>query len=60
MNFIQTAEKDFTLFTDRLSKDFTKYKEKLKDETVTYELKTKANFLVTKESDTIKVFVNYF
>ena len=54
MNFIQTAEKDFTLFSQRLNKDFTKYKEKLKDEAVTYELKTKAN-LMAKETDTIKV-----
>jgi septal ring factor EnvC (AmiA/AmiB activator) len=54
MNFIQTAEKDFTLFCSRLNKDFSKYKEKLKDEASTYQLKTKAN-LMAKETDTIKV-----
>lgn len=54
MNFIQTAEKDFTLFSQRLNKDFSKYKDKLKDEAVTYELKTKAN-LLAKETDNIKV-----
>ena len=54
MNFIQTAEKDFTLFSQRLTKDFSKYKDKLKDEAQTYELKTKANFMA-KEIDGIKV-----
>ena len=54
MNFIQTAEKDFTLFSQRLNKDFSKYKDKLKDEAQTYELKTKANFMA-KEIDGIKV-----
>lgn len=56
MNFIQTAEKDFTLFCQRLNKDFSKYKDKLKDEATTYELKTKAN-LMAKETDNIKVGV---
>ena len=54
MNFIQTAEKDFTLFCSRLNKDFGKYKDKLKDEATTYQLKTKAN-LMAKETDGIKV-----
>lgn len=54
MNFIQTAEKDFTLFSQRLNKDFGKYKDKLKDEAATYQLKTKAN-LMAKETDGIKV-----
>jgi septal ring factor EnvC (AmiA/AmiB activator) len=54
MNFIQTAEKDFTLFCSRLNKDFSKYKDKLKDEASTYQLKTKAN-LMAKETDGIKV-----
>lgn len=54
MNFIQTAEKDFTLFCQRLNTDFAKYKDKLKDEVVTYKLKTKAN-LMAKETTDIKV-----
>jgi hypothetical protein len=50
MNFIQTAEKDFTLYSQRLNKDFTKYKDQIKDETTTYQLKTKAN-LMAKETE---------
>ena len=46
INFIQTAEKDFTLYNQRLNSDFDKYKDKLKEETTTYKLKTKANSMV--------------
>ena len=53
MNFIQTAEKDFTLFCQRLNSDFSKYKDKVKDEVMTYKLKTKAN-LMAKEAGDIK------
>eukprot|EP00343_Euplotes_focardii_P001197 CAMPEP_0205804392 /NCGR_PEP_ID=MMETSP0205-20121125/7297_1 /ASSEMBLY_ACC=CAM_ASM_000278 /TAXON_ID=36767 /ORGANISM="Euplotes focardii, Strain TN1" /LENGTH=117 /DNA_ID=CAMNT_0053073927 /DNA_START=646 /DNA_END=1000 /DNA_ORIENTATION=- len=50
INFIQTAEKDFTLYCHRLNLDFNKYKDKLKEETTTYQLKTKANS-VAKETN---------
>lgn len=50
INFIQTAEKDFTLYSQRLTNDFNKYKDKLKEETTTYQLKTKANSMA-KETD---------
>ena len=50
MNFLDTAEKDFGLFSQRLNEDFFKYTGKLKDEAVTYELKTKAS-LIAKEAE---------
>lgn len=53
INFIQTAEKDFTLYNQRLDLDFSKYKDKLKEETTTYQLKTKANSMA-KETDTLE------
>lgn len=54
LNFIQTAEKDFSLFCNRLNTDFSKYQNKIKDEVNTYKLKTKANFMA-KETGEIKV-----
>lgn len=52
INFMKTAEKDFTLFNSRLSQDFGKYREKLKEEVNTYDLKSKAN-LIAKEAERI-------
>ncbi|CAI2372472.1 unnamed protein product [Moneuplotes crassus] len=51
INFIQTAEKDFTLYNQRLNTDFEKYKENLKKETTTYKLKTKANSMVKETNN---------